>query len=69
MKIKMFSTILYGKVKTLSMRLGEPLHKEIEKEIQEWLAQRPDIKIHDIKQTMSGGSLAPPKVIVSIFYE
>ncbi len=69
MKIKMFSTMLYGKVKFLSMRLSEPLHTEIENEIQEWLIQNPNIKIHDIKQSMSGGSIAAPKVIISIFYE
>ena len=69
MKIKMFSTILYGKTKSLSMRLSEPLHSEIENEIQEWLSQNPNIKIHDIKQSMSGGSIAAPKVIVSIFFE
>jgi hypothetical protein len=70
MKIKMFSTILYGKVKFLSMQLSEPLHTEFETEIQEWLTQNPNIKIHDIKQSMSGGSFAAaPKVIVSIFYE
>ncbi len=69
MKIKMFSTILYGKTKSFSNRLKEPLHSEIESDIQEWLAQMPNIKIHDIKQSMSGGSAAPPKIIVSIFYE
>ena len=70
MKVKMFSTMLYGKIKSLSMRLSAPLHKELESEIQEWLSKNPDIKVHDIKQSMSGGSLAaPPKVIVSIFYE
>ena len=69
MKIKMFSTILYGKVRHFSNRLREPLHIEMENEIQEWLAQMPNIKIHDIKQSMSGGSAAPPKLVVSIFYE
>ncbi|NLD38398.1 MAG: hypothetical protein GX654_16170 [Desulfatiglans sp.] len=70
MKIKMFSTILYGKVKPFSMRLSEPLHTELENDIQEWLTQNPNIKIHDIKQSMSGGSFhAAPKVIVSMFYE
>lgn len=70
MKIKMFSTILYGKVTGFAKRrLSEPLHTELENEIQEWLAQKPNIKIHDIKQSMSGGSIAAPKVVVSIFYE
>ncbi len=70
MKIKMFSTILYGKVGGfITKRLNEPLHIELESEIQEWLAQRPNIKIHDIKQSMAGGSYAPCKVIVSIYYE
>lgn len=70
MKIKMFSTILYGKVRGfITKRLREPLHVELESEIQAWLAQRPNIKIHDIKQSMAGGSYAPCKVIVSIYYE
>ena len=70
MKIKMFSTILYGKVTGFTQRrLSEPLHTALENEIQEWLSQKPNIKIHDIKQSMAGGSYAPCKVIVSIFYE
>ena len=69
MKVKMFSTILYGKLKTFAMKLKEPLHSEIEKEIQEWLDKEKNIKIHDIKQSMSGGSISPPKLIITIFYE
>jgi hypothetical protein len=44
-------------------------HLEIEKEVNEWLAQMPNIKIHYLKQSMSGGSWAPSKIVISIFYE
>jgi hypothetical protein len=68
MKIKMFSKILAAKL-SFTMALKEPLHAEIEKEINDWLIKMPDIKIHHIKQSMSGGSWAPCKIVVSIFYE
>jgi hypothetical protein len=68
MKIKMFSKLLTPKV-SFWLELKEPLPLAIEKEINEWLAQMPDIKIHHLKQTMSGGSYRPAQIIVSIFYE
>jgi len=70
MKSKMFSKILMPKLFFLHWtKLKEPLHIEIEKEINEWLAQMPNVKIHHLKQTMSGGSWRPSQLIVSIFYE
>ena len=68
MKIKMFSKILTPRLSFLS-KLKTPLHAEIEKEINEWIAQRPNIKIHHLQQTMSGGSWRPGQIFVSIFYE
>ncbi len=68
MKIKMFSNVLTPRLTFLS-KLKEPLHVGIEKEISEWLAQRPDVKIHHLKQTMSGGSWAPGKLVVTIWYD
>ena len=42
---------------------------ELEKEINQWLAENPNIKIVDIKQSASGGSLHVTKLFVSIWYE
>jgi hypothetical protein len=68
MKIKIFSKLLTPKL-TFFSKLKEPLDYGLEKEINEWLVQMPNIKIHYIKQTACGGSWAPGKLIVSIFYE
>ena len=68
MKIKMFSKMISPKLSFLS-KLKEPLHDGLEKEINEWLSQMPNIKIHQLKQTMCGGSWAPGKLVVSILYE
>jgi hypothetical protein len=68
MKIKMFSKLITPKL-SFFLELKKPLHHEMEKEINEWLTQMPNIKIHHLKQTMSGGSWRPSQLIVSIFYE
>ncbi len=68
MKIKMFFKIISPKLSFFSKPI-EPLDCGLEEEINEWLAQMPNIKIHDLKQTMCGGSFAPGKLVVSIFYE
>lgn len=42
---------------------------ELEKEINNWLAQNPSIKIIEIKQSASGGSLHVTKLFISVWYE
>jgi hypothetical protein len=68
MKIKMFTKLLTPNL-TFFSKLKEPFDNGLEKEINEWLAQMSNIKIHHIKQTACGGSWAPGKLVVSIFYE
>jgi len=41
----------------------------LEEEVNVWLEQRPDIKIIDIAQSASGGSLADTKLYISVWYE
>ena len=68
MRVKMFSKILSPKLTFLG-KLREPLNTAIEREINEWLSEKPNIKIHQLEQTMCGGSWAPGKLIVTILYE
>ena len=68
MRVKMFSKIISPKLSFLS-KLKEPLSTGIEREINEWLSENPEIKIHTLEQTMCGGSWAPGKLIVTILYE
>ena len=39
-----------------------------EKEINEWLAEHPDIKISHIEQSASGGSFGPALWLISVWY-
>jgi hypothetical protein len=41
----------------------------LEEEINAWLAQHPQIKIIDIRQCASGGSLQDTKLYISVWYE
>ena len=41
----------------------------LEEEVNVWLQQNPNIKIIDIKQSASGGSLADTKFYISVWYE
>ena len=41
----------------------------LQEEINAWLAANPGIKIIDIKQSSSGGSVEPSNIIISIWYE
>jgi hypothetical protein len=42
---------------------------DLEKEINKWLEEHPGIKIMDIKQSASGGSLHVTKLFISVWYE
>ena len=42
---------------------------ELELEVNVWLEQNPNIKIIDIRQAASGGSLQDTKLYISIWYE
>ena len=42
---------------------------ELEQDVNTWLESHPGIKIIDIQQSSSGGSLEPAKHIISIWYE
>lgn len=42
---------------------------ELEEEVNAWLEQHPDIKIIDIRQSASGGSLHETKLYISVWYE
>lgn len=41
----------------------------LQEEINAWLAVNPGIEILDIKQSSSGGSAEPTKIIISIWYK
>lgn len=43
--------------------------QDLENEINAWLQQKPNIKVVDIKQSASGGSLAPSLWLISVWYE
>ena len=57
MKIKMFGK--EGSEKVLGL----------EEEVNAWLEQHPNIKIVDIRQSASGGSMAGTKLYISVWYE
>jgi len=42
---------------------------ELEEEVNTWLEQYPKIKIIDIRQSASGGSLHDTKLYISVWYE
>ncbi len=42
---------------------------ELEEEVNTWLEQNPKIKIIDIRQSASGGSLHDTKLYISVWYE
>jgi hypothetical protein len=68
MKIRIFTKLLKPKVSLFSKPLG-PEDCGLEDEINAWLLTVPDIDIKDIKQTQSGGSLLPPMLTVTIWYQ
>ena len=41
----------------------------LEEEVNAWLVQHPKIKIIDIRQSASGGSLQDTKLYISVWYE
>jgi len=41
----------------------------LEEEVSTWLEQHPKIKIVDIRQSASGGSLHDTKLYISVWYE
>jgi hypothetical protein len=57
MKVKMFGK--EGSKKALGL----------EEEVNTWLEQHPNIKIIDIRQSASGGSMADTKLYISVWYE
>ena len=43
--------------------------KALERDVNAWLQANPGIRVAEIQQSSSGGSLEPSKVVVSIWYE
>lgn len=41
----------------------------LEEEVNAWLGQHPNIKIIDIRQSASGGSMMDTKLYISVWYE
>lgn len=68
LKVKFFSRTVTPKLSFLSKPM-ENLDCGMENEINRWLGDNPQISAMHIKQTMSGGSWAPAKLIVSVWYE
>jgi hypothetical protein len=69
MKVKMFSKLISPKLNFFSAKPKEPLDCGLEEEINKWLSQMGNIKIHQLEQSMCGGSWAPGKLIVTLLYE
>lgn len=42
---------------------------KLEREINAWLAQYQSIRVVDIRQSSSGGSMEPSNIVVSVWYE
>lgn len=70
MKVKIFSDFSKPKL-TLSGKSKKPFFSELEETINDWFSKNPEIKIHKIEQTTSGGSFLgeAEKLIVTVFYE
>ena len=64
----MFSRIISPRLNFLGKLKGD-LDATIEREINTWLSENPNVKIHQLKKTMCGGSWAPGKLIVTMLYE
>lgn len=69
-----------GVLKRLSFRNTKELHERmnaalnrnvqrLEDELNTWLSQNPNIKIVDIKQSGSGGSMSQSLWLISVWYE
>jgi hypothetical protein len=41
----------------------------LEEEVNEWLERHPNVKIIDIRQAASGGSLQDTKLYISVWYD
>jgi len=41
----------------------------LEGEVNDWLSDNPNINVIEIKQSVSGGSLDPAELIISVWYE
>lgn len=65
MKVKLFKRAGYH----FGLGRKRTSQQVLEDEINEWLEANPTIKIVEIKQSMSGGSLEPSQTLVSIWYE
>jgi len=70
MKLKIFSDLSRTKTK-LSGKIKEPIFNELEKTVNDWFGDNPEIKIHKIEQTVCPGSFLgePEKLVITIFYE
>ena len=43
---------------------------DVEESVNEWLREQDgQIEVVDIKQSMSGGSLSPPSLVITIWYD
>jgi len=70
MKVKIFSDLSRTKFK-LSGRIKEPIFNELEKAVNDWFSDNPEIKIYKIEQTVCPGSFfgEAEKLVITIFYE
>lgn len=70
MKVKIFSDLSRTNI-NLSGKIKEPIFNELEKTVNDWFRDNPDIKIHKIEQTVCPGSFlgSAEKLVITIFYE
>lgn len=62
MKVKMFFKKELEKGKEINIQA-------LDEEINAWLEQNPNIKVIDIKQSASGGSVNRSSICISLWYE
>ena len=67
MKVKIFAKELRPKQNFWNKPI-ESLDCGLETEINAWLATNSGIAVKEIKQTLSGGSFMPAKLVISLWY-
>lgn len=68
MKVKIFSATVLPTLSFLSKPI-QPQDGGLEAKINDWLATNPNIRVHNIEQSMSGGSWRPGTLFISMWYE
>ncbi|PCJ17945.1 MAG: hypothetical protein COA96_17370 [SAR86 cluster bacterium] len=66
--VKTFGKVLVPKLSFWGKAV-ESFDCGMDAEINSWLASNPDITVTETKQSMTGGSWQPAKLVISIWYQ